>query len=434
MDSHTVSWVVENFRALSSGHHGGFKNSEYLDLKSYARSNGKKIAEVAYETVKGRTFCARCGGLTGFNNAKIGYSKHCDECKHLAGAETRRTNSQSTVRRAIETDFEVLSPLENGLNSGPLLMVHKSCGHEFEAWMNNGKRTARCPKCSPSTKSSYEYEVRDFLEKNLGEGSCVHSYRIPGTLNKNSYLEIDVFVPSKNVGIEINGLYWHGGDQDKNRHRCKVEACEKIGVKLIQFTDEQWNSKRDLCESMLLNSVGLSEKIRASKCELTEVSPSDYRKFCEDNHMEGYAPASVKYGLRYSGELVQVMSFSKPRFGDRDGHELIRLCTKKGTVIRGGASRLFKKRPAGKIVSYSYDDLGTGGVYYRLGFVMDGKTPPGYFWYKNGKTVSRYQSQKHRLSSLLGEDFDPRESESENMRRAGYERYWNSGNTRWLFG
>ena len=431
MDSQTTSWIKENFEVLSSGHHGGLKNEEYLKLKRYSREAGRKIADVSYEVVKGRSSCARCGSLTGFLNSRDGYSKHCKKCKNFAAAEVRKANSGSELKESLPIEFTMLSSTDLGLNSAPIEFRHEVCGHVFEKWMRNGFRDVRCPKCFPTTRSSYEYEVKDYIESLLGNGSTIHSYHIPGTLNKTAYKEIDVYVPDRKLGIEINGLYWHSDERSK--HREKMLACREVGIKLLQFTDEQWNSKRELCQSMIKTSLGLNIKIRASKCEVRHIDSKIYREFTQANHLDGYAAAKIKFGLYHEGELMQVISFSKPRFENEDSHELIRLCTKVGVTVHGGASKLLKHaRPSGKIVSYSYDDVGDGGVYMKLGFERVGSTPPGYFWHKNGKIVSRYQSQKHRLRDLLGDAFDIRISESENMTRAGYSRYWNSGNTKWV--
>lgn len=52
----------------------------------------------------------------------------------------------------------------------------------------------------------------------------------------------------------------------------------------------------------------------------------------------------------------------------------------------------------------------------------------GYFWYKQGKRLSRYQTQKHKLQYLLEDGFDPSQTEVENMFRNGWFQVWNCGN------
>ena len=58
--------------------------------------------------------------------------------------------------------------------------------------------------------------------------------------------------------------------------------------------------------------------------------------------MQGEAGARIKLGLYYANELVQVISFSKPRFTDKYEYEIIRECSKLGYIILGGKERLFK--------------------------------------------------------------------------------------------
>lgn len=247
-------------------------------------------------------------------------------------------------------------------------------------------------------------------------------------------LELDVYSPESSLAIEVNGTYWHSLKNDPKYHLNKTEACSRAGVKLIHLTDRQVNEKWSICKSMITHALGKSVRINARDLVKDgHVTNSEYRAFCEENHLEGYASASVKLGLRNeTGELIAVMSFNRDRFSDKDW-ELVRLCTKVGFHSPGAASRLWSMRPFGSIVSYSHRDQYIGGVYSKLGFRHDGFTVPGYFWVNcRGDTLSRYQTFKSRLPKLLGDSFDPALSEVENMERAGYRRYWNCGNTRWV--
>ena len=59
-------------------------------------------------------------------------------------------------------------------------------------------------------------------------------------------LEIDIFIPSKNIAIEYDGLYWHSSNKfsgrtiEKKYHLNKTEQCLKKGIKLIHIFENEW--------------------------------------------------------------------------------------------------------------------------------------------------------------------------------------------------
>ena len=67
------------------------------------------------------------------------------------------------------------------------------------------------------------------------------------------------------------------------------------------------------------------------------------REFLEQNHLQGYCRGNrLAYGLYHKDELVQIMTFGSPRYNRNYQLELIRECTRKGTQVIGGSSKLWK--------------------------------------------------------------------------------------------
>ena len=66
-----------------------------------------------------------------------------------------------------------------------------------------------CPKCCRSRKSKGEDSVAEYIES---LGMKVER----GRRDIISPLEIDIFIPEKNLGIEYNGHYYHGESRPKN--------------------------------------------------------------------------------------------------------------------------------------------------------------------------------------------------------------------------
>jgi len=122
-------------------------------------------------------------------------------------------------------------------------------------------------------------------------------------------------IPSKKLAIEYCGLYWHSESMGKNRnyHIKKLNMCTDKGYRLITIFEDEWVNKRNITESRLMNVLGInkSKRIYARKCVVKEISATQARMFCEQNHLQGYTGSNIKIGAYYNTELVAVMYFFK---------------------------------------------------------------------------------------------------------------------------
>ena len=133
------------------------------------------------------------------------------------------------------------------------------CGNEFKGHLYSGN-IPRCRECNPigCRSSDKENEVFEFVQKLTDDG--VHQ-------NVNDVIdgELDIFIPSRNLAIEFDGLYWHseeGGKYGKNYHLKKTQACEKKGIHLIHIFEDEWDEeeKKQKIEQILVNGRLSSEK------------------------------------------------------------------------------------------------------------------------------------------------------------------------------
>jgi hypothetical protein len=54
-------------------------------------------------------------------------------------------------------------------------------------------------------------------------------------------LELDIYLPEKNLAIEFDGLFWHNSNNKfKNYHLKKTLLCEKQGIQLIHIFEYEW--------------------------------------------------------------------------------------------------------------------------------------------------------------------------------------------------
>jgi hypothetical protein len=71
-------------------------------------------------------------------------------------------------------------------------------------------------------------------------------------------------------------------------------------------------------------------------------------------------------------------------------------------------------------------------MYRQIGFIEQKSTTPNYHWIKSDKIYSRYQCQKHKLKNLLGDKFDEKLSENDNMSLNGFLKIYDCGNLTFL--
>ena len=64
--------------------------------------------------------------------------------------------------------------------------------------------------------------------------------------------EIDIYIPSYNIAIEINGNRFHQTEfKNKNYHVNKTNECEKRGIRLIHIWEHEWNNNQEYVKYVL---------------------------------------------------------------------------------------------------------------------------------------------------------------------------------------
>lgn len=274
-------------------------------------------------------------------------------------------------------------------------------------------------------------------EKQVGEYLSLFDIEIkPSDRSIIPPQELDIYIPSKKLAIELDGIRWHSELQgkDKHYHLNKTIQCEQRSVRLIHIFENEWIHKQEIVKSRLNNMLNNNKAIYARKCKIVNVVTSTERLFLNNTHIQGSRPSSIALGLTYNDELVSIMTFGKSRYNKNYQYELIRFSSKLGTSVVGGASKLFKHFiklfTPNSVISYADKRWNTGNVYTQLGFTFSHNSEPNYYYFhitQPNILHSRVQFQKHKLSRQL-EIFDPYLTEWENMQLNGYDRIWDCGN------
>lgn len=219
----------------------------------------------------------------------------------------------------------------------------KSCGHivredlteqQFGEWtvismnaLNSNLGTQECLcRCSCGT-------VRNVHIKNLITGkskSCGHTIisstaerdiadyiatLTPVVQNNRKLLdgkELDIYIPSINLGVEYNGIYWHSTlHHDKNYHKDKLLLANNKNIKLLQIFENEWtdiftNTKLKSYLSFLVN--GPAKRYYARKLAVQSVSKEDTEEFIRLNSLDKLEELDFAYGLYDNNVLVMLMT------------------------------------------------------------------------------------------------------------------------------
>jgi hypothetical protein len=295
----------------------------------------------------------------------------------------------------------------------------------------------RCPSCD-GIYSDLESLIKEFLTENNIE----FFHRKRKLLSNNK--EIDFYIPTFNIGIEVNGLYFHTEKNlYKNYHLEKTEECIKNNTKLIHIFTDEFKFKWKIVKSRLKNILKLNKyKIFARKCEVRKIESDVCGKFLEKYHIQGNSRSPIRMGLFYKNRLVSVMCFSKPRaalggkYNKTNSYELVRFCVINNFSVVGGASKLLKffektYLPT-EIISYADRRWSIGELYEKLGFDFIHNTSPNYWYTKNFETrIHRFGYQKHLLKYKL-DNFDMNKTEHENMLNNGFFRVYDCGSMKFI--
>lgn len=304
------------------------------------------------------------------------------------------------------------------------------CGNIFESHLQDG-RIPRCYICYPilcGRNSLIENTLKDWLcDLNIDMQNNTKGIIYP--------YELDIYLPINNLAIEFNGLFWHSelgyGKCNKNYHLTKTNLCKEKGIYLIHIFEDEWINKQDIVKSIIKNKLGLIEnKIYARECEEKEVNKEEALVFLMNNHLQESLISKYNYGLYHSGELVYLISLSKPRFNKNYEYELVRSCPKKDFSVLGGFSKLIgyvtKELHVQSLISYVDKRYFTGKGYKDWNLINE--TSPNYFYTKDYQTrESRLKYQKHKLESLFPDVYDRQLTEWEIMQLKGYDRIWDCG-------
>lgn len=306
--------------------------------------------------------------------------------------------------------------------------VKQTCISKYGVYWNCMRKEAhnsRNTKSKPNEFFSLLLKINNIsYEREFSIGKYSYDFKVNNTL-----IEIN---PSATHNINWNPF---NKDKaiDKNYHLSKTLTAKNNGYKCIHIWD--W----DDIDKVLYN-LKEKTKIFARKCIIKEIPKKMCDDFLNNYHFQNSCRGQViRLGLFYNNELIEVMTFGKPRYNKNYEYELLRLCTYPSYIVIGGSEKLFKyfvenKTPK-SIISYCDMSKFDGGIYSKLGFKKQGKNSPSCHWYNpktNGHITDNLLRQKG-FDRLFKTNYGKGKSNEQLMLNNGWLQIYDSGQSTYIW-
>ena len=246
-----------------------------------------------------------------------------------------------------------------------------------------------------------------------------------------------------NILLEINPTYTHNSTKgtfykgyesqpiDKFYHYNKSKCAQDHGLRCIHVWDwDDWNK--------IISFFIPKQKIYARKCEIKEVSKQECDEFLNLYHLQNTCKnQTIRIGLYYNNELVQIITFGKPRYNKNYEWELLRLCSHKDYIVVGGSQRLWNhfldNYNLTNIISYCDISKFSGKVYETLGMEFNNISSPGCNWSKNNQRITQNLLNQRGFDQLFGTNYGKGASNKDLMIENGWLEVYDCGQKSFIY-
>jgi endogenous inhibitor of DNA gyrase (YacG/DUF329 family)/very-short-patch-repair endonuclease len=239
------------------------KNIEYASSIKFHTSfldNNTSLSQRLWHIINDKMYiikCPICDNEVNWQNKNIKYSEYCSlKCVHSdvkvikkIKKENNRKYNHDYYRQSLISSSSRLK-LENNkwmkCQHNDLKKSINTIAHELSV---DGTTVSAYMKKHGIEINLYSKSfIETFLSKFLNDNDIDH---IINDRNMLDGKELDIYIPSHNLAIELNGLYWHNElFKDKNYHSDKTELGKNHGIRILHFFEDE----------ILKNQISLNTK------------------------------------------------------------------------------------------------------------------------------------------------------------------------------
>lgn len=401
--------------------------------------NGIKASEAYWSKYCEKKYWWVCEKGHSFNRAPVNINPNNFTCAVCQGKQINEgVNDLQTLRPDIMKYWSKdndINPWEVTVDSGEIASFHcVQCGCIYDTSITSRTRSrGLCPDCSINYSSSLgEKEVGEFLLK-LGI-----EVEEQATIFKNKSKACDFYIPSKNLVIEYNGLFWHSeaSGKDKNYHYNRYKELKDKNIQTYYIWEDDWVKNKELVKRMLMRKLGVSNEVKANArdCEVYEETTDnmdEIRVFLEENHIQGYKSGSLYLSLRDCNmNLLALMVLQNKK---NNVYEIVRYAS--SCILRGGFTKILSVLKQDyniqEVQTFSDNSVSEGKLYENSGFILDSELSPDYCYVYRDERIHKFNFRKEMFEKK-GLLYDESLSESKLASLNGISRIWDIGKKKWI--
>lgn len=133
------------------------------------------------------------------------------------------------------------------------------------------------------------------------------------------WIQIDIFVPEKNIWFEFNWCFYHDlSKKERLYHYNKKKYFSEKWINIVFIREDERDSKTELIKNFIKNKLWISKKVWARMLEIKNITSLVYEKFCETYHLQWSSKRLwICYWWFYNWGLVCVAWFDSKWVMDR---------------------------------------------------------------------------------------------------------------------
>ncbi len=239
-----------NQKILSGYNDLATKNPELAKEWNYAKNNSLLPSHIAPNTNKKVWWKCEKGHEWQAGISERNRGDNCPYCsghKVLEGYNDLATQNPELAKEWNYKKNNNLKPQNVTNNSGKKVWWKCEKGHEWQAQIASRNLGNGCPKCANENQTSYPEKIIFYYISKVYKNT-IENYK-PDWLKP---MELDIFIPDRNIAIEYDGRKWHKNSQNDNK---KNELCKKHNVKLYRLREDGCAIINDLSMNYILKNI-----------------------------------------------------------------------------------------------------------------------------------------------------------------------------------
>ena len=215
---------------------GLLKDNEILmDKYDFERNKNLNLNELTSRSSKKVWWkCKKCGNswlatIASQNDENLHDCPYCSGRLVMKGKTDLQSNYPNLVLKSWDYEKNDVKPDEISCHSSKKIWWKCSEGHSWLATVHNVVEGSSCPICNKENVNSFCEQATYYYIKKL------YSDAING--DKHLGMELDIYIPSRNVAIEYDGDVWHCSKKKIKTDEKKNDLCLLNNIKMIRIRE-----------------------------------------------------------------------------------------------------------------------------------------------------------------------------------------------------